>query len=241
MSWTAIPVSADQATLGRRRLYGDRAPTPEQLRQDTSVEWESVTVWAAGKEHSFKIKTLAPLRWRAAGAKHDLRLIVIAPLAYRPRKGSRLLYRKPAYLICTDTSIPVQEVLQAYVWRWDIEVNFRDEKSLLGVGQAQVRNESSVEKVPQLIVATYAMLLLAANQTFAGTGLPNTLPPPKWRRNQMSGRPSTQSLVNQMRVELWGKAMDVDNSCGFLNTINPNANPQKIDPLLPSAVLYANA
>jgi len=236
-----LPISEDQATLGRRRLYGDRAPTPEDLRRDSSVRWELINVWAAGKEHSFKIKTLAPLLWRPATAKHKLRLLVIAPLAYRPRKGSRLLYRQPAYLICTDTDISIQEVLQAYIWRWDIEVNFRDEKSLLGVGQAQVRKESSVEKVPELIIATYAMLLLAANKAFGTRGLPDTLPPPKWRRHQKSGRPSTQSLINQMRVELWGKALGVDNSYGFLNTMNTNTNPQKIEPLLSSAALCAIA
>jgi hypothetical protein len=162
-----LPDASEDSPLGRRRVYGDRAPTPRQLQQDLSVAWKTINVWAAGKRHAFKIKSLAPLRWRPAGANHDLRLIVIAPLAYRPRKGSRLLYRKPAYLISTDTNLSLQEIVQEYVWRWDIEVNFRDEKNLLGVGQPQVRTPSSVEKVPELIVATYAMLLLAAHQTSA--------------------------------------------------------------------------
>ena len=83
--------------------------------------------------HQFKIKTLAPLRWLPAGKEYDLRLIVIAPLGYKPTKPPRVLYRKAAYLICTDDdpNASIQEVLQAYVWRWDIEVNFRDEKTLL--------------------------------------------------------------------------------------------------------------
>jgi hypothetical protein len=236
-----LPTPEDQAALGRRRVYGHRAPTPEELRQDNSVEWETVNVWAAGKKHLFRIKTLAPLRWRPATAKHKLRLIVIAPLAYRPRKGSRLLYRQPAYLICTDTDISIQEVLQAYVWRWDIEVNFRDQKTLLGVGQAQVRKESSVEKVPELIVAAYSMLLLAGKQAFGARGLPDTIPPPKWNRHRKQARPSTQNLIRQLRAEIWGKAMGVDNSYSFLTNMNTNTNPKKIQPLLPSAVLCVNA
>ena len=99
------------------------------------------------------------------------------------------------------------ELLQAYVWRWDIEVNFRDEKHLLGVGQAQVRNEASVEKVPQLIVAAYALMLCAAAKTFGSAGVPDTLPPPKWRRDQKPKRASTQSLISHLRAELWGKAL----------------------------------
>ena len=39
------------------------------------------------------------------GEKNDYSLIIIAPLAYRPRKGAKLLYRQPAYLICRDPSM----------------------------------------------------------------------------------------------------------------------------------------
>lgn len=70
-------------------------------------------------------------------------------------------------------------MLQAYVWRWDIEVNFRDKKTFLGAGQAQVRRENSVENVPALAVAAYAMLLTSATEAYGPTGQPDTLPSPK--------------------------------------------------------------
>ena len=98
---------------GRRRFYGDPAPTPEQVRQDESIPWITVQAFAAGKTHSFEIKTVAPLRWRCTSSQ-DVRLVVIRPLAYRPRKGCRLLYREPAYLLCTDTALPLDRLLQTY-------------------------------------------------------------------------------------------------------------------------------
>lgn len=226
---------------GRWRVYGERVPTPEEIRIDENIPWQSVKIWAAGKEHDFRVKTLAPLKWRSAGKDLNLRLIVIAPLAYRPRKGSKLLYRKPAYLISTDPHINIQELLQAYVWRWDIEVNFRDEKHLLGVGQAQVRTLASVEKVPQLIVAAYAFLLLSAEKTFGPAGIPDTLPPPKWRRNKKPQRASTQSLISHLRAELWGKAMGLDNFLSFRSTKNSDTKPEKLQDQLPSALFYAAA
>jgi hypothetical protein len=61
------------------------------------------------------------VKWRPAGAGKVLRLILIEPLAYRLREGGKLLYREPAYLICTDPALPLAEVLQAYLWRWGIE------------------------------------------------------------------------------------------------------------------------
>jgi len=222
---------------GRNRVYGRRAATPEALRQDTSIPWQKIDAFAAGKTHQFKIKTLAPLRWRPAGKEHDLRLIVIAPLGYKLTKHSRVLYRKAAYLICTDPNASIQELLQAYVWRWDIEVNFRDEKTLLGVGQAQVRHKHSVENVPALAVAAYAMLLTAATQAYGPTGKPDSLPSPKWRRKKRL-RASTQSLIQHLRHEVWAQAIRFSS---FAPQHTPDTKPQKLGTTLESALFYAVA
>ena len=58
-------------------------------------------------------------------------------MSYRLRSGARKLYTQPAYLICTDALLSLEDLLQEYIWRWDIEVNHRDEKTILGEGQAQ--------------------------------------------------------------------------------------------------------
>ena len=50
-------------------------------------------------------------------------MVVIKPLGYRLRQGGKLLYRQPAYLLCTDSTLAVAQVVQEYLWRWDIEVN----------------------------------------------------------------------------------------------------------------------
>jgi hypothetical protein len=229
-----LPESS-QGKPGRNRVYGHRAPTPEELRQDDAVPWTNVEAFAAGKTHLFKIKTTSPLRWRSAGKEHDLKLIVIAPLGYRLTKSSPILYRKAAYLICTDPDASLQQVLQAYLWRWDIEVNFRDEKTLLGVGQAQVRLEHSVENVPSLAVAAYAMLLTSATQAYAPTGTPDALPAPKWRRKQ-NLRASTQSLINHLRHEVWARSIRFS---GFVSQHPSHSKPQKLDPCLEGALFYA--
>ena len=225
-----------QGKPGRNLVYGLRAPTPEQLRQDDAVLWTRVDAFAAGKTHSFKIKTMSPLRWRAAGKAHNLRVIVIAPLGYRLTQNSRLLYRKAAYLICTDPDASLQQVLQAYIWRWDIEVNFRDEKTLLGVGQAQVRHEHSVENVPALAVAAYSMLLTSATQAYGPTGKPDALPTPKWRRTHAL-RASTQSLINHLRHEVWARAIRFSS---FVSPHPLHTKPQKCDLSLEGALFYAN-
>lgn len=219
---------------GRNRVYGERAPTPEELRQDESVPWQRIEAFAAGKVHNFKIKTISPLRWRPAGKEHDLRLIVIAPLGYRLRKGSKILYRKPAFIVCTDPDAPIEKVLQAYLWRWDIEVNFRDEKTLIGVGEAQVRDENSAENVPALAVAAYAMLLAAAIHSYGLSGQPCSLPPAIWRKKKTM-RASTQSLLNQLRHDVWSQSLRFS---GFASTSTAVPKPEKLENSLSSALFY---
>lgn len=236
-----LPERPADTAVGRRRAYGTRRSTPEALRQDESGPWQRVSTFATGKVHPFRIKTGAPVRWRTAGPKQDLRLIVLAPLGYRLRKKSRMLYRKPAYLICSDPDLPLENVAQVYLWRWYIEVNFRDEKTLLGVGQAQVRHEQSVENVPALTVAAYALLVLAAMQTFGPDGKPEVLPPPAWRQPATTSRASAASLINHLRHDLWSDALHSPNFSGFLSPHPLTHKPEKLLPQLDFAVFYAIA
>jgi hypothetical protein len=175
-----------QPHRGRRRSYGDPAPTPEELRKDDTVPWSGVRVWASGKYHDCQYKSITRIQWRKAGPAKLLRLIVIRPLGYRLTPQSRLLYRQPAYLVCTDPDLPIQTVIQDYFWRWDIEVNHRDEKQLIGVGQAQVRSKLSVELVPAFAVASYSMLLLASAQLHGFQATQPNFLVPKWRRKSVA-------------------------------------------------------
>lgn len=236
-----IPSSDQALGKGRRRSYGDAVPTPEQLRQGNTVQWQEVRVFAAGKEHDFRVKILPCVRWRAAGAKRSLRLLVIAPLGYRPRKNSKILYRQPAYLITTDLTSDLSRIVQSYVWRWGIEVNFREEKTLLGVGQAQVRMPASTGNVPAMIVASYAMLLLAGLRNSRALSAECILPSAKWCRVGANQPFTTQSLINRLRAELWARALGIDKFSNLRSSIRRDQKPQKLRPSLLSAVLYSAA
>ena len=186
-----------------------------------------------------RIKHLPKILWRTAGLGHTLQLVVIAPLSYRLRKGSKLLYRQPAFLICTDPELDLRALVQGFVQRWGIEVNFREQKTLLGVGQAQVRHPDSVQAVPAMQVASYAMLQLACLRTLGGPVKPDLLPPPKWAAAHAPPRFSTPRAINQLRAEVWGLALGLANISGFAAHSTPTTKPEKFLPDLGSAVFYA--
>ncbi len=215
---------------GRPRRYGTALPTPEQLRTDESVPWQSVPVHAVNTEHQMRFKVMRPVMARISGVAAPVQIIVIAPLGYRLRKEGRLLYRKPAYLICTDPDLPIEAVLQEYIWRWDIEVNFRDEKTLLGVTEAQLRQPEAVKRQPASAVAAYALLLLAAADCYAHDQRPPAVPLPKWRTRTPPPRASTALLINQLRAELWSHCLHREYLSHFSS---PNSPPHKCDNPLP--------
>jgi hypothetical protein len=235
------PVSAgDARAVGRRRKYGERAPTPEQIRIDPSIPWQPIEAFAAGKRHVFKIKVIGPVLWRSAGANTLLRLIVIAPLGYRLTKRGKLLYRQPAYLICTDLFSEIAIVLQQFLWRWDVEVNFRDEKQIIGAGEAQVRSKASVQLAPAFAVAAYSFMLLAGINAFGSNAMPDGLPHPKWRREKKR-RPTTQDLQKQLRMELWADSLNEMDFSGLSVGQGVTEKPEKFKPFPISSVFYATA
>lgn len=196
-----------QPKLGRKRKYGKRLQTPEELLKDNSLPWQKIKAFAAGQIYEFGIKTVGPVYSPMNGGKQALRLVVIEPVPYRLTKKSKLERREPAFLICTAPDMPLEELLQAYLWRWDIEVNFRDEKTLLKVGQAQVRSEPSNQNAPALAVAAYSMLLLASIKTYGAEGKPDTFKNPKWYKRKTEARATTNELINQLRYEMWASAL----------------------------------
>jgi hypothetical protein len=224
---------------GRPRRYGTTLPTPEQYRTNPDVPWESVEAWAVQTRHQLRVKHLGPVMARIRGVDAPVQIVIIAPLGYRLRQGGKLLYRQPAYLLCSDPDLPVQTLVQEYLWRWDIEVNFRDEKTLLGVSEAQLRQPEAVRRHPAAAVAAYALLLLAGLDAYGHNQLPPSVPLPKWRRRTPPPRPTTSLLLSQLRVELWSHCLRQESLTHFRSTTPSTQKSPKPALDLASAVFLA--
>ena len=229
-----IPIENDKT--GRKKIYGDQIPTPEQIRQVDNIQWEKVTAWAAGKSHEFNVKIIKNLKWPSAGKNHTLQLIIIRPLGYRLSKGAKILYRKPAYLICTDNNLEIDKLIQSYLWRWEIEVNFRDEKTVFGCGQAQVRNENAVKNLPAFTTAIYSLLHIAAHNANLIRG-ENALPKAKWDKVENENRLSTSEIINLFRCQLWNENNGTSFNHFMKNQVNGRSGQNCQNPNL-SAMFY---
>jgi hypothetical protein len=235
----ALPASSEKPP-GRPRRYGPVAPTPEAVLKDESIPVVKVQCFAAGQLREIPVKALRLVYWRKTGADMPLQMVVIKPLGYRLRNGSKLLYRQPAFLVCTDPHLDLTTLVQAYIHRWEIECNHRDEKSLLGVAQGQVWNANSVRRLPALQVAGYSLLLLSSILSSGFQRTHEYLPLPKWRRQSI--RPSLLDLLALLRDQIFATAVDspVLVTDDFANAAPPNAT-QKKQPLASETLCTAAA
>lgn len=192
------------AEPGGRRFYSAQQFTPDQIRQDPSVPWQQARIFHGGQWREVRYKEVASVYWRSGGGKRPLRLLVVAPVPYSSGKGKRKYYGEPAYLLTTDLHWSAAIVLQAYFDRWQIEVNHREIKDTLGIGQAQLRSTRSVPRQPAMLVAAYSALLLAGIQVFGDTRADAFPALPKWRRN--ARRPSCLDLVTLLRQQVTSTA-----------------------------------
>jgi hypothetical protein len=188
------------ATTGGRRFYSAELFTPDQIRQNESLPWQQVRIFHGGQWREVRYKEVPSVYWRNGGAKRPLRLLVVAPVPYHSGKGKRKYYGEPAFLLTTDLHRSAALLLQAYFDRWQIEVNHREIKDTLGIGQAQLRNPRSVPRQPAMLVAAYSALLLAGIQVFGDTRSEAFPALPHWRRN--ARRPSCLDLVTLLRQEV---------------------------------------
>lgn len=189
-----------RALAGSRRFYDPVKFTPEQVRHNEAWPWKQTKVFYGGKWRKVRYKDLAGIYWQGGARRRLIRLFVVAPTPYRKRKSGRFYYRRPAYLLTTAVAAPARTLLQIYFDRWQIEVNHREEKDTLGVGQAQLWNPVGVPKQPALAVASYSALLLASLIAYgAGRGEAYAALP-KWRRS--ARRPSCLDLITLLRKEM---------------------------------------
>ncbi len=185
------------APAGSRRVYGTDKFTPEHVRRDETRAFRITRVFYGGKRRKIRYKEVAGVLWQSGARQRPLRLIVLAPTPYRQAKSKRMYYRNPAYLFTTDLHSSTRQLLHD---RWRIEVNHREEKDTLGVGQAQLWNATSVPKQPVLAVAAYSALLLASLQVFGPDRGSSYAALPRWRAH--ARRPSCLDLITLLRKEV---------------------------------------
>jgi hypothetical protein len=194
-----------QTGRGRRRKYGDRAPTPQAfwcLRKG----WRHLTLTIRGNPRQLQYRVEGPFLRQGAP---DRPLFLVIVRGKKRHRNGRLIRRQPLPFLVNavqndqgDWVLPLPvETLLFWAWqRWEIEVCHRELKSSFGLGDKQCFNPQAAVAAVQWSAWVYSLLLLAAYRTWGLCGGPAV--PTRWWRG--AGRWSFNTLWRSYRAALWG-------------------------------------
>lgn len=193
---------SEQAGRGRRRKYGERAPSPQQTWQSRRG-WRKLRIAVRGRERHLQVKVQGPCL-RKGAPDCPLMLIVVRG------KGNARTRRKPLPFLVNAVqdahgtwTLPLPlETLLFWAWqRWEIEVCHRELKASFGLGDKQCWNPQAAVASVQWSAWVYSLLLLAGYRTWGLTHAPAV--PTRWWRG--AGRWSFNTLWRAYRAALWGQ------------------------------------
>jgi hypothetical protein len=193
---------AIQSGRGRKRIYGERAQTPQEIWQ-VRKGWTKITLQVRGRDRHLQYQVKGPCLRK--GAPHrPLFLIVV-----RGKKNRRVVRKPLPFLVNAiqdekgQWSLPLSiNTLLFWAWqRWEIEVCHRELKSHFGLGHKQCWNPTAAVLSVQWSAWVYSLLLLAGYRTWGLTSHPAQVPTRWWRG---SGRWSINTLWRAYRAAFWG-------------------------------------
>lgn len=220
----ALP--APYAGKGRRRLYGDKAPAPQDYNQQRAG-WQTAHLTVRGRSRRTVYRVEGPFVRRGMA---DIPLFLLVVRGQRYTRYGKTKHRDPNYYLvnaCWQADhwqLPcAAPLLLTWAWqRWELEVVHREVKSLFGLGDKQCFQPHAALTSVQWSAWCYALLSLAAFRTF---GLP-TPPVTTTAWYPHPKRWTFSALLDALRADLWAHPL-------FSQFLTPSPkNWQKVEPLL---------
>lgn len=137
--WDAALTKTPGKAARRCRNPEDRLPTPREILDGDDPRWplQRIHLRTPGKDKELTVKVVRNVYWHQNAGPQPLMLILV-----RDPTGD---WRDEA-LLCTDTTLTVEEALGGYCRRWSVEVAYADSKQSLGFHDPEVWCEKSVQR-----------------------------------------------------------------------------------------------
>jgi hypothetical protein len=132
--------SGQRGQRGRPRRKGQRLPPLKKVLDDPKTVWEKLTVdWYGQGPRTVEIASGTAV-WFHPG----LPCVPLRWLLIRDPDGRQ----EPQALLCTDQAVALQQILQWYMLRWQVEVTFEETRAHLGIQTQRQWSEVSGVNYP---------------------------------------------------------------------------------------------
>ncbi len=184
---------APPRTPGRRgapRKKGARQPTLAQRAGEHATDWEEVSVrWYGRTMRRVTLATgtavwyhsgmpVVPLRW----------VLVTDPLGKFA----------PQALLSTDVTLTAPQIVEWFVWRWQLEVTFEEARAHLGIETQRQWSDLAILRTTPALLGLFSLVTLFAHQLLQDHELPARSA--AWYPKPIATFADTLALVRQ---QLW--------------------------------------
>jgi hypothetical protein len=141
---------------GRPRKKGKRLPTLEQVLENPHTCWQRVCIphWYGHAPRWVEIVSDTAV-WDHSG----MPVLPIRWVLIRDPQG----HFQPQALLCTDLSVPPEQILQWFVLRWQLEVTFHEVRTHLGVETQRQWSNLAIARTTPLLLGLFSLVTLLAH------------------------------------------------------------------------------
>lgn len=146
-----LPPKRKKGQRGRPRVRGERLPTPKEVA-NSAKRWRKLVVqWYGGGQRHIEVVTRVGHWYRQGHGLVKVRWVYIRDLSGTHRDEC---------LVSTDETMSVQEIVENFVGRWDIEVTFEEMREHLGLERNRGRCKQTVLRVEPCLFGLYSLVAL---------------------------------------------------------------------------------
>lgn len=175
---------------GRPRIKGARQATLAQRLVDETTVWTEASVaWYGGRTKTVRLASGEALWYHSGLPPVRIRWVLISD----PAEGF-----EPQAMLCTDTAVSQEQIVEWFVLRWQLEVTFEEARAHLGVETQRQWSKLAIVRTTPALLGLFSLVTLLAHQLLQGQDLPTRQA--AWYRKEI---PTFVDTIAFVRVHLW--------------------------------------
>jgi hypothetical protein len=175
---------------GAPRKKGERQPTLTSRVTDPRTSWDELSVrWYGRGTRVVKLATGTAVWYHSGMPVVPLRWVLMTDPAGK---------FKPQALLSTDVTLTARQIVEWFVWRWQLEVTFEEARAHLGIETQRQWSDLAIQRTTPALLGLFSFVTLVAHRVLQEQELPARTA--AWYQKPVPTFSDTLALVRQ---QLW--------------------------------------
>jgi hypothetical protein len=154
-----------KSVIGRPRLVGTRLPSLQQVLANRHTKWQRLFVddWYGQGQRLIELTSGTAIWYHTGLPPVPIRWVLV-----RDPKGKF----ETRALLCTQLDQHPRQILQWFLWRWQVEVTFQEVRSHLGVETQRQWSDLAIARTTPVLLGLFSIVTLLAHRLARNGQLP---------------------------------------------------------------------